>query len=66
MIPHATPENPEENAHSIDGAAPGAAVELGSTPIDPDLQALIDAWPMLPGQVKAAVMEIIQREITKP
>jgi len=57
---HATPENPEENAHSLDSAAPGAAVGAQNTPIDPDLQAIIERWPELPDAVKAGILAMVR------
>ena len=60
MIQHATPENPEENAHSRDSAAPGAAVGMQNTPIDPDLEAIIQRWPELPDVVKAEILAMVR------
>ena len=59
MIQPANPENPEENAHSRGSAAPGAAVGAENTPIDADLQAIIQRWPELPEPVKAGIVAMV-------
>ncbi len=45
MIQRVSAENPEENVHSREGAARGAAVGAENAPVDPDLQAIIKRWP---------------------
>ena len=60
MIPHVTHENPEENTLSRDSAAPGAAVDAQNPPIAPDLQAIIQRWPELPGAVKAGILAMVR------
>ena len=59
MIQRVTPENPRENAHSQDGAAPGAAVGIENAPIDPDLRAIIERWADLPDAMKAGIMAMV-------
>ena len=58
MIQRVTPENPEENTHSLEGAARGAAVGAENAPIDPDLQAIINRWSDLPEAVKASILSM--------
>ena len=60
MIPPATPQNPEENTHSRDCAAPGAAVEWPEGPIDPDLGDVIQRWPNLPEAVRTGILAIVR------
>ena len=55
----ATPVNVEENIHSRDCAAPGAAVGAENGPIDPDLARVIEAWPKLPAAIRAGVLAMI-------
>ena len=52
--------NAEENAHSLESAAQGAAASAVSDPIDADLRAIIDAWPALAVGVRADVLAIIE------
>ena len=47
---------PKENAHSREGAAVGAE----NTPIDPNLQSIIDCWPGLPAHVKQTILTLAQ------
>ena len=49
------PINPEENAHSREGAA----VVAENTPIDPDLQSIIERWSKLPEAIKAAMLAMV-------
>jgi len=47
-----TPSNSSgETANSEKGAAESGAVGAESSCIDPDLQAVIDAWPTLPAAI---------------
>jgi hypothetical protein len=55
-----TPETPEENAHSQDSAAPGAAVNTQNTPIGPDLELIIQRWPDLSQAVQAGILTMIR------
>ncbi|HJN09783.1 MAG TPA: hypothetical protein QF564_13910 [Pirellulaceae bacterium] len=50
----------EENAHSQQGAAQGAAFEHENAPIDPDLQAIIDRWPDLSEAVKVGILAMVK------
>ena len=59
-----TPVNPEENAHSPEGAAPGAAVGAENSPIDPDLQSIIERWTKLPDAIKAGMLAMVQASDT--
>ena len=52
-------ENAEENSVSQDSAAHGAAVQQDHGPNDPDLVAIIEAWPELSEAVKAAFMALL-------
>ena len=52
--------NTEENEHSQPSAAPRAAVVMDNVLLDPDLAAIIEAWPDLPDTVKDAVMEMVR------
>jgi len=56
----ATPEIPGKKAHSENCAAPGAAVGSENTPIDPDLAAVVDAWPKLPEAIRAGILAMIR------
>jgi hypothetical protein len=60
MIQRVGAINPEENAHSRDGAAPGAAVVAENSPVDPDLQSIIERWTKLPDAVKAAMLAMVR------
>jgi hypothetical protein len=51
--------NAEENEYSQPSAAPRAAVVTENALLDPDLAAIIEAWPNLPDTVKAAVLEMV-------
>jgi len=64
--PRVTPENPEENAHSREGAAQGAAVGAANTPNDPDLRAIIERWADLPDAVKAGIVAMVRAAGGKP
>ena len=60
MIPLLTPLNPEGKANSEKCAAPGAAVQIDNSTLDPDLQTIIDRWPALPDAVKAGILAMVQ------
>ena len=60
MIQRVGAINPEENTHSRDSAAPGAAVGAENNPIDADLQAIIQCWPDLSDAVKAGIVAMIR------
>ena len=48
------------NAPFEDSAAAGAAVDGGNTPIDADLQAIVERWPDLPDAVKAGFVAMVR------
>ena len=58
--PDSTPINPEENAHSSEGAAQGAAVDAVNISIDSDLTLIIDVWPSLPEPVRAGILAMVK------
>jgi len=41
-------------------AAESAAFPLSNDPIDPDLQAIIDAWPTLPEAIKVGILAMVK------
>ena len=41
-------------------AAAGAAIDNISAPIDPDLAAVVEAWPGLPESARAAILAIVE------
>jgi len=45
---------------SAKGGAKSGAVGAPSVPIDPDLQAVIEAWPQLPASVKTDILARVQ------
>ena len=49
----------EENAHSSERAAQGAALGADLLLVDSDLQAIVDAWPALPEAVRAGILAMI-------
>ena len=51
--------NAEENAHSSESAAQGAALATDLLLVDSDLQAIVDAWPALPEAVRAGILAMI-------
>lgn len=52
-------KTPGNKPHSESGGAESGALAASSTPSDPDLQYLIDAWPCLPQAVKARVLVLV-------
>ena len=66
MIQRVRCENTEENAHSQNCAAAGAAVGFEKTPIAPDLRAIIDAWPKLDDEVKFRIGELVREAQAPP
>jgi len=59
MSPLGTPVNPDENVNSKHSAAHSAAVVTGNSPLDPQLQLLIDAWPTLSKAVQRQIMLLV-------
>tara|TARA_B100000809_G_scaffold33746_1_gene29600 strand:- start:172 stop:387 length:216 start_codon:yes stop_codon:yes gene_type:complete len=60
MIQRATLETPEQNAHSRDSAAAGAAVDPENCPIDPDLRFIVERWDELSGPFKAGILAMVR------
>jgi hypothetical protein len=60
MIPHVTPENTGDNAHSQTGAAHSAAAVLVEGSIDADLLGVIQRWPNLPEAVRAGILALVE------
>ena len=60
-------KNAEEYADSQLRAAPGAAVSAQTTPLDPDLQLVIEAWETLPEATKIGILAMVRaaREATE-
>jgi len=56
----ATPESPEENAHSRDSAGPGAAVDPENGPTDPDLRFIVERWDELSEPFKAGILAMVR------
>jgi hypothetical protein len=57
--PTTCPENPDKNVGFAAGGSISAAVAGKTAHDDPDLQALIDAWPGLPEAVKAGILAMV-------
>lgn len=57
-------ETPTHSSGKIDNseysAAESAAAGAENGPVDPDLQAVIDAWPALPAAVKAGILAMVR------
>ena len=60
MSHDATPENPEKTGISENAGADAGAVETKTAHDDPDLQAIIDAWPTLPEAIKVAILATVK------
>ena len=60
VSPRGSAENPEKNAHSDEGAAPGAAAGAENAPIDPDLELIIHKWTDLPQTLKAGILAMVR------
>jgi hypothetical protein len=65
LNPLGSAANAAKSGNSSDRAAQGAAVDAENGPIEPDLQAVIDAWPALPDAVKAGILAMV-RSTTEP
>ena len=57
-------KTPGKTAHSKTGAAECAAVYAQNDAVAPDLQSIIDAWPNLTDEQKAAILVIINKSVT--
>ena len=53
-------ENDEGNAHSLGSAAQGAAVDVECSPVDANLQMVIDAWPALPESLRNGILAMVR------
>ncbi|MDA0991881.1 MAG: hypothetical protein O3A51_14165 [Verrucomicrobia bacterium] len=53
-------ENPDENADFQNRAAQGAAIDTPKAPGDPDLAAVVEAWPKLPEAIRAGILAMIR------
>jgi hypothetical protein len=61
-----TSKSPRKTAISEKGGAESGAVGDDSAPIDPDLAAVIDAWPRLPETVRRDVLRIVHEAVRGP
>ncbi|HEX5102184.1 MAG TPA: hypothetical protein VFV87_00125 [Pirellulaceae bacterium] len=53
---------PKSSANSGDGGQSGAecgALGTQNAPLDPDLAAVVDAWPKLPEAIKAGILAMV-------
>ena len=55
-----TPETGYKTAFFAEGGAESGAPTLTTPNIDPDLAALIDAWPNLPDAIRAGILAMIR------
>ncbi|MCC7086404.1 MAG: hypothetical protein IT427_15495 [Pirellulales bacterium] len=53
------PQSSGNNGVGNQSGAKSGALGAQKAPLDPDLAAVVDAWPDLPAEVKEAVMGII-------
>jgi hypothetical protein len=54
------PETREKAGIAGDDSAESSALLPGSTPIDHELQRVLNAWPMLPEAIRAGILAMIQ------
>jgi len=56
-------DSPPENAGNLMGStesgAESGALGAREAPIDPELAAVVDAWPALPDAIKAAILALL-------
>ena len=57
-------ETPGNSGNSKTGDAESDANAARNAPADPDLQSIIDAWPNLTDEQKAAILVIIDKSVT--
>jgi hypothetical protein len=60
MIPPKSPETKAEQAKASTAYVPNHAIASGSGPIDPDLAAIIHAWPTLSEAVRRDVLAVVR------
>jgi hypothetical protein len=53
-------ENTGESTVSDQSGAESGAIDDESEPADPNLSAVIDAWPTLPGPIKAGILAMVR------
>ena len=53
-------ENTEKTGVADESGAESGALDAENGPKDPDLGAIIDAWPRLPDAIKTGILAIIQ------
>jgi len=58
-------ESQVENEDFCDGAQPGAQSKTDSPPIDPELSALIAAWPTLPEAIRLGILAMVEAAGTR-
>ena len=51
--------NAEKTAVDSQSGAQSGALDADLSPVDSDLQAVIDAWPNLPDDVKASILAMV-------
>ncbi len=55
----ACPDNSIQQSQN-QGEAESEAVSPNSTPIDPDLAAVVEAWPGLPSAIKTGILAMVR------
>jgi hypothetical protein len=53
------PQNAGKTQISQTGGAKSGALSSDSAPIDPDLQRVLEAWPMLPAALRSGILAMI-------
>ncbi len=60
MSPSQPPKNTGKTGISADAGADAGAVETRNAHEDPDLRAIIDAWPALSEAIKAGILAMVK------